>query len=415
MTNSRKFKNFLRSGSTLLATLLVVFVLVSVIAYIFSNGWGTLDASMFSGDYYATNILARTDESIEALEAGSFDRPAALDADIPFSSNYGFAIRDEVNRENNKVQSLVYVDPNSPLAHNMVIATAGNKQGKKAPFEVGTTLLVVDALDLEGNRTSHGQRKGESAEELVAALDETIAITGYQSQIPGGGIRGPIISTLILIGMSMLFSMPIALSAAIYLQRLAKDNRFTRAIRTSINLLAGVPSIIFGMMGITVIFPIVQALGVDGLSLLLGSLTMSIMLLPILIRQSEEALASVPPLYTMASLALGATETQTLFKVVLPAALPGILSAFLLGISRVIGESAALIFTIGTAVNEAPSLTGSGSTLAVLIWNLMGGETPNFRLASAVSLVILAIVLILNITVKIIVGFTRKEETKKVF
>lgn len=414
MTKKRRIKNLFRSGSTWFASLLVTFVLLAVISYIFASGWSTFDISMFSGNYYTSNILAKADEDVGAVSAGEFERPAQVAADVPFSENYGFAIQDIVNRENNRVQSIVYVDPDSPLKQNMVIATAGATQGNIAPFEVEATIIVMDAVDQAGNKITLGQRKGQSAEELVAALDETTGILGYQAQIPGGGIRGPIISTVILIGMSMLLAMPVALAAAIYLQRIASDNKFTRLIRTSINLLAGVPSIIFGMMGITVIFPIVKTLGVDGLSLLLGSLTMAIMLLPILIRQSEEALASVPPSYTMASLALGATETQTLFKVVLPAAFPGILSAFLLGISRVIGESAALIFTIGTAVNEAPNLTSGGSTLAVLIWNLMGGETPNFRLASAVSLVILALVLILNITVKIIVGLTQNKKTEKV-
>lgn len=413
MTQLRKFKNYLRSGSTLLASLIVVFVLVAVIVYIFINGWSSLDLSLFSNNYYATNILAQANKSEEISEAGSFLRPGELNPDIPFSEQYGFAITDEINRANHPVQKLVYIDPESPLRY-MFIATAGDSQGQQAPIESGTNLLFVNALDNSGNEISLGQRKGDTAAELVAALDETIAITSYHSQIPGGGIRGAIVATGILIGMSLLISMPVALSAAVYLQRIARDNLFTRVIRSLINLLAGIPSIIFGMMGITIIFPIVKALGVDGLSLLLGSLTMSIMLLPILIRQSEEALASVPAAYTMASLALGATETQTLFKLVLPAAFPGILSAFLLGISRVIAESAALIFTIGTAINEAPSLTSSGSTLAVLVWNLMGGETPNFRLASAVSLVILTMVLLLNISVKIIISLTRKNKAKKV-
>lgn len=413
MTKLRKFKNYLRSGSTLLASLIVVFVLLAVIVYIFINGWSSLDLSLFSNNYYATNILAEANKSEEISEAGSFLRPGELNPDIPFSEQYGFAITDEINRANHPVQKLVYIDPESPLRY-MFIATAGDSQGQKAPIESGTNLLFVNALDNSGNEISLGQRKGDTAAELVAALDETIAITSYHSQSPGGGIRGAIVATGILIGMSLLISMPVALSAAVYLQRIARDNLFTRVIRSLINLLAGIPSIIFGMMGITIIFPIVKALGVDGLSLLLGSLTMSIMLLPILIRQSEEALASVPAAYTMASLALGATETQTLFKLVLPAAFPGILSAFLLGISRVIAESAALIFTIGTAINEAPSLTSSGSTLAVLVWNLMGGETPNFRLASAVSLVILTMVLLLNISVKIIVSLTRKNKAKKV-
>ncbi|HHX07366.1 MAG TPA: ABC transporter permease subunit, partial [Erysipelothrix sp.] len=99
---------------------------------------------------------------------------------------------------------------------------------------------------------------------------------------------------------------------------------------------------------------------------------------------------------------LGATETQTIFKVVLPTALPGIISAVLLAISRVIGESAALIYTMGTAISDNPEILQPATTLAVQIWSIMSGEQPNFELASAISIIILVVVLSLNILVKAI-------------
>ena len=212
-----------------------------------------------------------------------------------------------------------------------------------------------------------------------------------------------------LIGLSLLFSVPIGIFAAIYLYAIAKQNRLTMFVRSSIELLAGVPSIIFSMMGITLIFPIIQLFGASGQSIILGSLTMAVLLLPVLIRQTEEALRSVPSSYAQASLALGATQTETLFRVVLPSARNGIFSACLLAVSRIIGESAALIFTMGTAIQDSPSVGSGATSLAVQIYVLMGGENPNFELASAISIVILILVLALNLTVKVVSALSDKK------
>lgn len=129
---------------------------------------------------------------------------------------------------------------------------------------------------------------------------------------------------------------------------------------------------------------------------------MAVVLLPLIIRQTEESLKVVPSDLRYASLSLGATQTQTIFKVVLPSALPGILTASLLSISRIIGESAALIYTMGTFISDKPQLDQGATTLAVQIWSLMSGEQPNFELSSTISIIILMIVLSLNITVKLI-------------
>ena len=154
--------------------------------------------------------------------------------------------------------------------------------------------------------------------------------------------------------------------------------------------------------GVTVLFPVTQLFGATTTSILLGGLTMSIILLPTIIRSTEEALLVVPQHLRDASLSVGANQSQTIFKIVLPCAVPGILTGVLLGIGRVIGESAALIYTMGTFINDSPTLLSQGTSLAVQIWSIMSGEQPNYELACAISIIILFFVLILNFAVKII-------------
>lgn len=188
----------------------------------------------------------------------------------------------------------------------------------------------------------------------------------------------------------------------------------TAWLRSSIELLSGVPSVVFGLMGMTMLFNVTKLMGITGQSTMLGALTLAVILLPVIIRQTEEALINVPDGYRMASLSMGATQFQTIYKIIIPNALPGILSATLLSISRIIGESAALIFTMGTAITDNPAWNARGTSLAVHIFTVMSGEQPNFELASAISIVILFIVLILNISVKYLTyRMTRdKEDTK---
>ena len=155
-------------------------------------------------------------------------------------------------------------------------------------------------------------------------------------------------------------------------------------------------------MGVSVLFPITAAMGAKTTNILLGALTMAIILLPTIIRSTEEALRVVPQGLRDASLSLGASQTQTIFKITLPCAMPGILSGILLSIGRVVGESAALIYTMGTFINDQPGLLKQGTSLAVHIWSVMSGEQPNFELACAISIIILIFVLILNLTVKLL-------------
>ncbi|NMB29463.1 MAG: phosphate ABC transporter permease PstA [Clostridiaceae bacterium] len=407
MTRIRKIKDTVMQSFTWIASGISAWVLVAILVFIFSNGWKLLDRSVLFGDYHAKNIVSGFSDEHDVN--ATFTPPEPLEDDEVISTRFGFAVRDEIDKEKNHVHTLTWVDDHSPL-RNGKITTAGPTQGKPAPFKAGMNINKLIFIDSSGEEITVGRLKQQSPQEWIPILErDARQITEFHGKEPGGGMRGSLVATLMLIGLSLLFSVPIGIFAAIYLYAIAKQNRLTMFVRSSIELLAGVPSIIFSMMGITLIFPIIQLFGASGQSIILGSLTMAVLLLPVLIRQTEEALRSVPSSYAQASLALGATQTETLFRVVLPSARNGIFSACLLAVSRIIGESAALIFTMGTAIQDSPSVGSGATSLAVQIYVLMGGENPNFELASAISIVILILVLALNLTVKVVSALSDKK------
>ena len=168
-----------------------------------------------------------------------------------------------------------------------------------------------------------------------------------------GGILPCIVGTASLMGVAILVALPVGVASAIYLNEYAAQGRFVRIIRLSINNLAGVPSVVFGLFGLA-FFCIVLKMGV---SILAGGLTLGLMTLPVIIGTSEEALKSVPDTYREASLGLGATKWQTIYRVVLPSAFPGIITGGILGLSRAAGETAPIMYT--GAVFFTPELPGS--------------------------------------------------------
>jgi phosphate transport system permease protein len=168
-----------------------------------------------------------------------------------------------------------------------------------------------------------------------------------------GGILPCIVGTVYLSVGAMLFAFPIGIASAIYLNEYAKPGKVLRLIRIGINNLAGVPSVVFGLFGLAFFVTYFKC----GVSILAGALTLGAMSLPVIIGTTEEALKSVPNTYREASLGLGATKFQTIFQVVLPTALPGILTGGILGISRAAGETAPIMFT--AAVFFTPSLPSS--------------------------------------------------------
>ncbi|NLJ94990.1 MAG: phosphate ABC transporter permease PstA [Clostridiaceae bacterium] len=411
MTRRRIINDKIKEALTWLSSGISAFVLIAIVVFIFSRGWETLNWDLLTTGYNSENLMADF-VHVDMNEFSEFEKPSNLKDDAVFSSKYGIAFVDGIDANKETYTKVVYLDESSPLQDGK-ITTAGPRQGEQLALHEGLYLQKISYLDEAGDKKSAGQMspEGKEASELVAILDnQSVEIVDFYAQTEGGGLRGSIITTLILIGITLVIALPLGIFAAIYLNELAPKNKLTSAIRSSIELLSGVPSIIFGLMGMTMLFPITQLFGIDGQSITLGAMTLAVILLPVIIRQTEEALINVPNGMRMASLSLGATEFQTIYKVVVPNALPGILTATLLSISRIIGESAALIFTVGTAITDNPAWNAKGTSLAVHIYTVMGGEQPNFELASAISIVILTIVLILNVSVKVITYYMTKEK-----
>lgn len=208
-----------------------------------------------------------------------------------------------------------------------------------------------------------------------------------------------IICTLFAVVISILISVPIGVMTAVFLNEYASSkNPFVKLIRGAIDILAGVPSIVYGLFGMITFVRLFGGVS----SIISGSLTISIMLLPTIVRSTEESLKSVENSLREASLALGAGKMRTIFKVVLPSALPGILSAIILSMGRVISESAPFLYTMGSVIKEVPTgIFDSGATLAVALYKL-SGEGWYMDEAYATAVVLIILVLGLNLTAEII-------------
>lgn len=398
MNKRRKFKDGVRTVVTWLSTSISVLVLAAIFVFVFSRGWNTLSWEVLTSDYHPQNMLVEFTDGAP----GQFERPAELSSEDVFSEKYGFALRDEIDHRKQHLMVLTYMDEASPL-RDAVFAGSGPQKGESITVVEEMQVRRLDYMSEERGRKSPAGFMGnqKTAAETIERIEtDGTELIGMFYQSTGGGMRGSLIATLILIGLTLVIALPIGIAAAVYLHELAPKNKFTSIIRSFIEMLSGVPSIVFGLMGMTMLFSVTALFGITTQSILLGALTLSVILFPVIIRQTEEALIVVPDGLRMASLSLGSSRTQMIFKVILPNALPGILTATLLSISRIIGESAALIYTMGVAINDNPEIGRSGTSLAVQIWTVMTGEQPNFELASAISIVILIMVLILNLTVK---------------
>lgn len=215
------------------------------------------------------------------------------------------------------------------------------------------------------------------------------------------GIKAALLGSLWLVGLTALFSIPVGVAAAVYLEEYAPRNRLMRVIEVNIANLAGVPSIVYGMLGLTVF---VRWLAL-GRSLVAGSLTLSLLVLPVIIIASREAIRAVPPSLRFASCALGATRWQTVRSHVLPVALPGIVTGVILALSRAIGETAPLI-VVGALTYVAFTPEGpmdDFTALPIQIFNWASRPQAEFHeLAAGGILVLLAVLLVMNGTAALI-------------
>lgn len=208
-----------------------------------------------------------------------------------------------------------------------------------------------------------------------------------------GGIFPMIVTTVYMIILAIGISAPIGILSAIYLVEYAKPGKTLRVIRFATESLAGIPSIIFGLFGM-IFFVVYLKIG---WSLLSGAITLSIMVLPTIIRTTEEALKAVPVAFREASLGLGASKLRTIWKCVLPSAIPGIITSVILSIGRVVGETAAVYLTAGMAPYIPKSAFESGRTLAVHLY-LLAKEGISFEKAFATATVLIIIILMINIS-----------------
>lgn len=229
-------------------------------------------------------------------------------------------------------------------------------------------------------------------------------LTSVTSVLKGTtGIAGNILNTIYVVILTLLIAAPIGIGSAIYLNEYAKPGKFVRIIQFTTETLSGIPSIIFGLFGM-IFFG--NTLGF-GYSLLTGSLTLAIMVLPLITRNTQEALKTVPDSYRSGALGMGATKWYMIRTILLPSALPGIVTGIILAIGRIVGESAALLFTAGsgyllprTTQGYLTKILESGGTLTIQLYLSM--SKGQYDIAFGIAVVLLVIVLIINFLTKVL-------------
>lgn len=338
-----------------LLTAVTIMVIAGLVIFVFYKGAGLLKPSFFTNGFdeetsYAQFELAPGGKGVTVSK-----------------SEEGFVIES--------------LDRDSVLHHGV------DSRGTSVEVKAGDLILAVD-------KEKHADKSAEEFEQFLTGLSGE---TTLKVRSAGGGIWPMLVTTLLTIGLTLLVAVPVGIFAAIYLSEYAKQGRLVQLIRFCIECLAGIPSIIYGLFGMLFFVTYLKL----NYSVLAGVLTVSIILLPIIIRTTEEALRTVPVSYREGSLALGATKLETIVKLVVPNALPGILTAVVLSIGRVIGESAALLLTAGTVARVPDNLFQSASTLTVKAYTV-AKEAADIEMACAIGCVIIVIVLILNFCTRLL-------------
>lgn len=389
---SRKKSDFILNAITYLSSTVSLITLMGILIFIFGQGFKLLNVDLLVENFESQGYVADLYDNVRLCNC---EADQTFDENTYFSPKWGIALSDTTDLLGKTVVMVEYVDSGSPLFK------VRDKGIGNDPIELRDDYHIIRiAFDEYPTALS---RYG--SENMINYLEANNSIREIEFQTEGGGIRGSIITTLYLIVLTLAFALPIGIAAAIYLNEYAPANKMTKLLRSLIETLTGVPSIIYGLMGLAVFVPLtVKLTNATGGNLLSGAMTLAVILLPIVIRTTEESLKVIPDDYRQASLALGASKTQTTFQIVLPSAIPGIMTATLLAIGRIIGESAALVFAIGTAIKDEVSLTGKSTSLAVHIWAMMTDEPANIELSATIAIIIMFIVVILNILIKIISG-----------
>ncbi len=370
-----------------------ILILIGILFFVFTKGLSGLSIDFLISDYHQTQYnTTMSNPSTYTLDI--YQDPNK--ENVYFSTRWGVGFSEKVNSNKETIVYVSYIDSNSPLLNMNDKTDSSNYVTIKNNYR-----LVKVSLEYGTEYYSAYSRQG--AEKVRDTFDSGNEISTLVLETGGGGIRGSLVTTFLLIVLTLVIALPLGIAGAIFLHEYAKDNLFKRIITIMIDLTSGIPSIIFGLVGAIIFIPFMNSvIGSKGGSIASGALTMAMILLPIIIKTTEEALIVIPDSYRQASLALGASKTETIFKVILPNAISGILSAVILSIGRIIGESAALIYAIGTTIKDNIMINERSTTLAVHIWSVMSGENPNYEQACSIAIIILATVLILSILVKVL-------------
>jgi len=314
------------------------------------------------------------------------------------------------------------------LLQSKLSSGAFNKLNKDEPFEqrshanvlqvVNERIVryeVVQVWDLWSSLTKSAEIKATVAQDFPQAdlkfiswLTADFITRPQSSEAITTGVRTAILGSLWTILFTILFAFPIGVGAAIYLEEYATDNWLNRLIRTNINNLAGVPSIVYGILGLAIfvrtlepltsgeIFGLVDRTTANGRTVLAAGLTLGLLVLPIIIINAQEAIRAVPQSLRKASYGIGATKWQTIWSHVLPNAMPGILTGTILAISRAIGETAPLVVVgASTAISFDPTSPFSKfTTLPIQIYQWTSRPQPEFRSVAAATILVLLIMLL---------------------
>lgn len=226
----------------------------------------------------------------------------------------------------------------------------------------------------------------------------------FLTQIPSdmgrsGGISSAIVGTLAVTLVAIVIATPFGVGTAFYLTEYTRESVITKIVRFSAESLAGIPSIVYGLFGF-IFFVIYLKLG---WSILSGGLTLAVMILPTIIRTSEEAIRTVPPMYREVSFSLGGTKWQTMIKILIPSALPGIATGIILGTGRCVAETAAVILTAGSALQMPTSLFSPARTMAVHFY-ILASEGISLEKAFATAALLIILILLINIGANMLVS-----------
>lgn len=366
--SSRKLKDGILQGLIYLSAAFTVMILVVILGFVLYKGLPGVNTRFLTRMWDSKTTFIKVDK-LETPGTGK-------------GEGYVPSLGITIALDKDKKVEITGMDSNSPLKE------AINLKGD--PYQVKKEDLITKA-DIK-------VFEKVSVKDAVKVLEDAKSPIKLKVVRPGGGIVPMLVSTIYIILLSLIIAAPIGILSAIYLNEYAKPGKVLNLIRFAIQNLAGIPSIIYGLFGMLVFVQMLQM----QYSILAGSLTLSIILLPTIISTTEEALKAIPQTYRQSSLGLGATKLQTNYKVVLPNALPGILVAIILSIGRIVGESAALMWTAGTVAQIPGALTGNEAGAATLTTKLYWiiKESGDLNSACSVAVVLLVLIIVLNMISK---------------